>query len=177
MSGWMSYIWANQGNVAVNKTNKNTRAVAETILTWCDTNTVKGPTSAKKPIYPARLVCTHSTATLAIYTHLGNVVHDTVYDLPLERLEHDRAVAGYELRLPTARKHHSLANVQDGDDGNDITKFSRAGALNVRVELGLEEVQHSRTEVGRVEENCVRELLLRAVRRIIYTLHQCVFLQ
>lgn len=85
---------------------------------------------------------------------------DAVDDLSLERLEHDGAIARDELGLAVARDDHALADVGDGDDGDDEAELAGAGALDVRVELRLEVLLHARAEVGRVQHDRVRELFL-----------------
>lgn len=96
-------------------------------------------------------------------THLIYVNHYTIHDLSLERLEDNSAVAGDELSLTAARHDQALANVENGDNSNDVAKFARAGAFDIGVELGLKELEHARAEVRGVEVNGVRELFLRSV--------------
>jgi len=91
-------------------------------------------------------------------THPGDVVNDSVDDLALEGFEHDSAIARDELGLTVAGEDHALADVRDGDDGDDEAELAGAGALDVGIELGLEVLLHPRPEVGRVEHDRVREL-------------------
>lgn len=86
---------------------------------------------------------------------------DSVDDLALEGLEHDSSIARDELGLAVAGDDHALADVRDGDDGDDEAELAGAGALDVGIELGLEVLLHARPEVGRVEHDRVRELFLR----------------
>jgi len=129
--------------------------------TCCETKQFKGPTSAKIPI------CAESqdherdrVERKKKVTYAGDVVDDAVDDLALERLEHDGAIARDELGLAVAGEDHALADVGDGDDGDDEAELSGAGALDVGVELGLEVLLHARSEVGRVQHDRVRELFL-----------------
>ncbi len=98
--------------------------------------------------------------------HPGDVVDDAVDDLALEGLEHDGAIAGDELGLAVSRDDHTLADVRDGDDGDDEAELAGASALDVRVELRLKVLLHARPEVGRVQHDRVRELFLQAERRV-----------
>ena len=140
------------------------------MLTWCDTNTVSGPTSAKKPICPTphRMLVSSPPIVRARgerrETHLVHVVYHAVHDLALERLEDDGAVTRHKLGLATARHDQALADVEDGDDSDDVAELARACALNIRVKFRLEEVEHPRAEVRRVQVDCMRELFLRAGR-------------
>lgn len=43
-----------------------------------------------------------------------------------------------------------LADVEDGDDRDDVAELARARPLGVRVQLGLEELQHPRVEARRM---------------------------
>ena len=56
------------------------------------------------------------------FTHSCHVVDNTVDDLALERLEHDRATARDELGLAVARDDH--ADVRDGEDGDDEAELA-----------------------------------------------------
>jgi hypothetical protein len=93
-------------------------------------------------------------------------VDDSVDDLALEGLEYDGAIARDELGLAVAGDDHALADVRDGDDGDDEAELAGAGALDVGIELGLEVLLHAWPEVGRVEHDRVRELFLREGRVI-----------
>lgn len=57
-------------------------------------------------------------------TYPGDVVDDAVDDLALERLKYDRAIARDELGLAVARDDHALADVGDGDDGDDEAELA-----------------------------------------------------
>jgi hypothetical protein len=74
------------------------------------------------------------------HADLIDVIDNTIQDLALERLEHNSPVPGDELRLSVSRKHESLADVEDRDYGNNVSKLARAGAFDVRVELLLEKL-------------------------------------
>jgi len=82
--------------------------------------------------------------------HSCHVVDDAVDDLALERLEHNHAIARDELGLVVTQDDHAIADVGDGDDGDDEAELAWADALDVRVELRLEVLLHARPEVGRV---------------------------
>ena len=89
-------------------------------------------------------------------TYACDVVDYAVDDLALEGLKHDSAIARDELGLAVARYDHALADVGDGDDGDDEAELAGTGALDVRVELRLEVLLHARPEVGRVQHDRVR---------------------
>ena len=93
--------------------------------------------------------------------HPGDIVDDAVDDFALARLEHDSAIPCSELSLAVTGNDHTIADVRDGDGGEDETELARAGALDVRVEFRLEVLMHARPEVGRVKHDRVRELSLR----------------
>jgi hypothetical protein len=82
------------------------------------------------------------------FVHIGD---DTVHDLALERLEDNCTIACDELGLATAAEHHTLSDVKDGDDCDDVAELSRASSLDIGVELRLEELQHPRPKVGWVQ--------------------------
>lgn len=65
--------------------------------TWCETNTVNGPTSAKNPIYATECLVISRQNTPR--THLCNIINHAIDDLPLERLEHNRPIPRHKLCL------------------------------------------------------------------------------
>ena len=77
---------------------------------------------------------------IAARTHLVNIVHHSIDHLALERLEDDRAVTRDKLCLTAPRQDHALPNIQNGDHRDDVAKLSRTSTLDVRVELGLQEL-------------------------------------
>jgi hypothetical protein len=74
------------------------------------------------------------------HADLVDIIDDSIQHLALERLEHNSPVPGDELRLSVSRKHESLADVEDRNYGNDVSKLTRASAFDVRVELLLEKL-------------------------------------
>ena len=66
-------------------------------------------------------------------THLVHIVHDTVHDLSLERLEHDRSVPRDKLCLATSAEDHALAILEDGHDGDDVSKLTGARSFDISV--------------------------------------------
>ena len=131
----------------------------ERARTCCETKQFRGPTSAKIPICEVDKVRSHSSRALR-YTYSGDIVDDSIYDLALEGLEDNGAIARDELGLAVARDDHALADVRDGHDGDDEAKLAGAGPLDVGIELRLEVLLHARSKVGRVEHDRVRELFL-----------------
>lgn len=67
--------------------------------------------------------------------HLVHVVDNSIYHLSLERFEHNGTITCYELGLSTSTEHHSLPNVKDGDDGDNVTELAGTRSLNVGVEF------------------------------------------
>lgn len=70
-------------------------------------------------------------ADSTIETRLVDVVDDTINDLALERLEHNRAVSRDELGLPASREHYTTPDVENGDDSDDVAELPRTGAFDV----------------------------------------------
>ena len=87
---------------------------------------------------------------------LRDIVDHAIHDLSLKRLEHDGAVLGDKLGLPAPRQHHTGANVRYRDYSDDVSELAGTCPLDVGVEFGFEELEHSGAEVGGVEEDRVR---------------------
>lgn len=131
--------------------------------TWCETNTVNGPTSAKKPICPVKNIIFRSSCLSKQswrVSHLIDVVHNAINDLPFEWFENDCSISCHKFCLPTTWQHDAAPYVQDRHNGDDITELTRACPFNVSVELRLQELQHSRPEERRVKKDGVREFFL-----------------
>ena len=92
--------------------------------TWCETNVVKGPTSAKNPIYRGIVFIIRNSIEVIVRTHFVDIVYNTVNDFSLERFEHDRAVTRYELGLPASTQHHALPDIDDMHNCNDVPKLT-----------------------------------------------------
>lgn len=86
----------------------------------------------------------------------GGVIDHAVDDLTIERLEHNCSISRDKLGLPASTHYHSPPDIQDWNHGNDIPELARTGALDIRVELGLEEGKHSRSKVTWMQKNGVR---------------------
>ena len=97
-------------------------------------------------------------------THLVDIVHHPINNLPFERLEHNRPIPCHEFRLATTRQNHTRTNIENGYDSDDITECTRTSPFNVCVEFGFEVLCHARPEVGRVEENRMGKFFLFVMR-------------
>jgi hypothetical protein len=112
----------------------------------------------KKPIY-MRLVSS-GIIQEAHYPYLVHVVDNTVDNFTLERFEHDRTITRDKLGLTAPTENHAFSDVEDGDDSDDVAELAGAGSFYIGVELGLEELEHPRAEVGWVEKDGVGQLFL-----------------
>ncbi|KAG6825056.1 hypothetical protein H0H87_010490, partial [Tephrocybe sp. NHM501043] len=65
--------------------------------------------------------------------------HQAIHHPALEQLEHNCPVARHKLCLAAPTQYHPFPDVQDRHDRYDVPELTRAGALDVRVELRLEE--------------------------------------
>lgn len=92
--------------------------------------------------------------------YLVNIIHHAIHDLSLERFEDYGAVAGDELGLAAAAEHHALPYVENRYDRDDVAELARTGALDIRIQLRLQELEHPGAEVRGVEKDCVGEFFL-----------------
>ncbi|KAG6825218.1 hypothetical protein H0H87_010014 [Tephrocybe sp. NHM501043] len=88
--------------------------------------------------------------------HLVSIPNQAMHHPALERLEHNRPVARQKLCLAAPTQYHPFPDVQDRHDRYDVPELTRAGALDVRVELRLEEYEHPRPKVRWVQQDGVR---------------------
>lgn len=88
-------------------------------------------------------------------TDFVDVIHHAVDDLTLEGLEHNGAVPCDELGLPAPAQDHTLPDIQDRDNRDDVAKLAGTGAFDVGIQFRLEKTQHAGSKVGWVKENCV----------------------
>lgn len=124
------------------------------IFTWCETKTCSGPTSAKNPIYN----CVSEgwyTQNRGWYTNLVDIVNHAIHYFTFEWLEHNGAIPRNELGLATPTDDHPFSDIEDRNDGYDVSESSWTCAFDICVQLGLQELEHPRTEVGRVQKDCV----------------------
>ena len=68
-------------------------------------------------------------------TYFSYIHYDTIDHFPFKRLKHDRSIPRDELCLTTPAENHSFSDIEYGDDGDDVAKFSRTCALDVGVEF------------------------------------------
>lgn len=87
--------------------------------------------------------------------YLGDIIHYTIHDLPLERLEDDSSVPCDKLGLSTSRHNNTISNVRHRNDRDDVSELARTCAFDVRVQLRLQELQHPWPEIGRMKKNRV----------------------
>lgn len=88
-------------------------------------------------------------------THFIDIINDAVNNLSLERLEYNRSISHDELCLAASTQYHSFSNVQNGDNSDDVSKCAGTCSLNIRVEFRFKELKHPRSEVGRMQQDCV----------------------
>lgn len=65
--------------------------------------------------------------------YLVDIVDNTIDNLSFERFEYNSTIARNELRLSTPTEDHSLANIEDGDHGDDVTKLAGTCTLDIGV--------------------------------------------
>jgi hypothetical protein len=74
-----------------------------------------------------------TTHTIKTFTYLVDVIHNTIDDLSLERLEHDRPVLRYELCLTVPPEDHAFSDIEDGDYGDDVPELTGTCSFDVGV--------------------------------------------
>jgi hypothetical protein len=69
--------------------------------------------------------------------YLRHVLDNSIHHFALERLKDNSTITRDEFGLTTPTENNTLANIQNRDDGNDVTELTRTSAFNVGIELAF----------------------------------------
>jgi len=93
-------------------------------------------------------------------SHLVYLPNNPVNDLSLEWLQDDRRVFDHEFGHPRSGLDGPGRDVEDSQDGDDVSESASASALDIFVELVMEVPFCAWTEEGGMEIDRMREFFL-----------------
>lgn len=98
---------------------------------------------------------------LGEHAHLVHLLHRRIQHLALERSKHDRLVLDRIHHESLSGLNRARADIVDRCDGYHESVLSRAGALDLGVQLLFDRFNKLRAEVTRMQQNFVLERYLR----------------